>query len=281
MRLALSNIKRLLTLLRPKRPRPLQYYADWPARINDVCRCPDNASIVRHECAGKLIDGFQVMHNGLLVAVDGYYGTGITEMLKANRGCHEPQEELVFQEVISRLSDDAQMLEVGAYWAFYSMWFLKGREARNAWLIEPELDNIALGIKNFVRNGMTGSFTCAFIGEADSTSSGAPVMSVDSYCRARGIERLAILHADVQEAEIAMLEGARGMLSRKAIDYVFVSTHTEDLHRRCVSLLAGAGYRVEVSVTPAESFSYDGVAVAVRGDLAAAPLPQPSKRRDS
>src|ERR1039458_1889344 len=58
----------------------------WDKRIADVLACPDNARLQRVPNAGSIEDGFQVMHNGLHVVVNGYYGDGITRMLAANRG---------------------------------------------------------------------------------------------------------------------------------------------------------------------------------------------------
>ena len=45
---------------------------------------------------------------------DGYYGDGITRMLRKNRGAHEPQEEVVFDAVIHALPPGSVMIEAGA-----------------------------------------------------------------------------------------------------------------------------------------------------------------------
>jgi hypothetical protein len=43
---------------------------------------------------------------------------------------------------------------------------------------------------------------------------------LDSYCREKGIERLALLKCDAEGHDFAVLSGARGLLERGAIDVV-------------------------------------------------------------
>jgi hypothetical protein len=66
----------------------------------------------------------QVMHNGIRVLADGYYGEWMTRLIELCSGCHEPQEERVFHEVMARIPAVATMIELGGFWAFYSLWFL-------------------------------------------------------------------------------------------------------------------------------------------------------------
>jgi hypothetical protein len=219
------------------------------------------------------------MHNGLQVLVGGYYGNGITRMLKANKGCHEPQEEIVFDEVLKRLPEQSVMIECGAYWAFYSMWFLKARPKGRAFMIEPDPANLEVGAKNFAHNGCKGVFENAGLGEAEGRmDDGTRIVSVPSFMLAHGLERADVLHMDIQGAEFATLRGAAHLLQRRLIDYVFVSTHSEQLHEDCVSLLRGVGYLVEVTITPEKSCSVDGVIVARSPSLAGDRLPIPTEK---
>ncbi len=79
---------------------------EFEKRILRTIACPQNKYIPRVPDAGKIFDDYQLMHNGLKVQIDGYYGEYksnnrgfITDMLLRNKGVHEPQEERVFQEV--------------------------------------------------------------------------------------------------------------------------------------------------------------------------------------
>ena len=60
-----------------------------------------------------------------------------------------------------------------------------------------------------------------------------------------------------------MLEGARNVLGRKQIDYVFVSTHSQELHEQVRHFLNDLGYRVEVDADfDLETTSMDGFVFA-------------------
>ncbi|MFZ4593888.1 MAG: hypothetical protein ACOYOF_06500 [Verrucomicrobiaceae bacterium] len=255
---------------------------EWNARISDVLSSPDNARLPRVADAGKIKDGWQTMHNGLRVSVGGYYGNGITRMLKSNKGCHEPQEEIVFAEVLKRLPANPVMIECGAYWAFYSMWFLKSHPEGRAFMIEPDPANLAVGKKNFLHNGFSGHFEQAGLGEhAGIDEQIGRIVSVPSFMSSQALDRANILHMDIQGAEEVTLRGALPLLESQLLDYVFVSTHSEALHAGCVSLLTGAGYEVDASVPPAKSYSVDGVIVARAPLHDCNPLPSPSEKRSN
>jgi hypothetical protein len=250
---------------------------EWNARINDVVSSPDNARLARVPGAGSIKNGWQTMHNGLFVAVDGYYGNGITRMLKINKGCHEPQEEIVFDDVLTRLPEHPVMIECGAYWAFYSMWFLKARPKGCAFMIEPSPANLKVGMKNFAYNGYKGIFENAGLGEEEGKmDDGTRIVSVPSFMLSQGLQRVDVLHMDTQGAEFATLRGAIPLFRKCLIDYVFVSTHSEQLHTDCVTVLHDVGYRIEVSVPMRQSCSVDGVIVARSPAISGMPLTKPS-----
>ena len=245
-------------------------------------RVPDAGGIEETE-AGRV----QIMHNGLRLRTDSHYGDYNVEVIRGLRGHHEPQEEAIFHEVVGRLGPGAVMLELGAFWAYYSLWFLKAvREAR-AVLVEPVPSALEAGQRNFAINAEEGRFIHAAIGSAPAPEAAlelwkgmtvtVPTVSVDSLLAAEGIERLAILHADIQGHEVAMLHGAATALAAKRIDWVFISTHGENIHQRCMQLLRRAGYRIAAEHSPGESHSVDGLIVAAAHDRR--PLPPPSRRR--
>src|SRR3569833_2214706 len=140
---------------------------EWDARINDVIKCADNKHIPRIKNAGAIQGNFQFMHNGVKVQRDGYYGSGITRMLVKNKGVHEPQEERVFQEVLKALRANSLLVELGSYWAFYSMWFLSKIECGKTYLYEPSAENLAVGKINYQENNFKGDFNLAYIGGVD------------------------------------------------------------------------------------------------------------------
>lgn len=251
----------------------------WDKRIADVLACEDNARLNRVPNAGKIDGDFQMMHNGLQVVVNGYYGDGITRMLVANRGCHEPQEEVVFDAIVRNLPAGAVMLEAGAYWGFYSMWFCKVIPEAKVYLIEPAAENLAIGRRNFQKNGFRGDFTQAYVGvQAGRNADGVNIVSIQSFLVEKRLKRLDVLHADVQGSELEMLMGASSLFESRAIDYVFISTHTADLHMQCTKFLHDHDYRVLVSVDLEETHSFDGVLVAYNPLLTPPKFAPPAKK---
>ena len=235
----------------------------WRRKIDDVLACPDNAYIPRVPEAGQLRDGLVTMHNGLQVSALGYYGGGVLNMLVENRGVHEPQEERAFGEILRCLPTRGTMLELGAYWGFYSMWFARTVADAACFLVEPSFAALRSGKQNFRRIGRQAHFEQAYVGACDGIArDGKPVVSVDGFCRRNRIDHLTILHADIQSAEADMLAGAREMLTHKRVDYVFISTHANALHRACLDALAAYEYRILVSVDLDESYAVDGLIVA-------------------
>lgn len=241
---------------------------EWRGRIDAVVACSDNAHIPRMADAGELRDGKIVMHNGLLVGALGYYGGGILNMLVENRGVHEPQEERAFAEVLRHLPPGGAMIELGAYWGFYSMWFLKACPGGKALLVEPDAKHLLSGRQNFEMNGLTGGFEAGYAGkQAGIARDGTPMTTLDDLVRRHGIERVTILHSDIQGAELDMLEGGSETFRKRLVDHVFISTHSNELHQACLDKLRSFGFEILVSCDLEATVSYDGVIVAKRADL--------------
>jgi FkbM family methyltransferase len=244
--------------------------ASWEERIELAVRCPDNRHIPRVEGAGEVRDGWMTMHNGLVVAADSYYDPKAMELMRQNRGVHEPQEERAFGAVLPLIRPDGVMVELGAYWCFYSMWFARqvGAGARCV-CVEAEPANLEAGQGNVEQNRASNGiasrfdFVHAFAAKVDGRGEdGIERVSIPGLTRAHGLERIDLLHADVQGAERDVLEGAEAQLRTGLIRFAFVSTHTMNLHAECLRLFRRTGYHVAVDVSPRDSYSYDGVIVA-------------------
>lgn len=235
----------------------------WQQRIDDVLACPDNAAIPRVPSAGHVRDGWVVMHNGLEVGGLTYYGGGVLQMLARNKGVHEPQEERVFMEVLPHVEPGSAMLELGAYWGFYSLWFATSVPQGRSFIVEPLPLCMMAARTNFRHANRTATFERAYVGDPGSRSDdGTPFVTVDGFCARHGLSRLGILHADIQGAELEMLHGAQEMIDAAAIDYVFISTHSQPLHQGCVDWLRTHGYIIVASANLDETYSFDGLVVA-------------------
>lgn len=237
----------------------------WLERVELVRRSSDNTFIPKVPNAGRVENGCLILHNGIRVLESSYAGEGMRMLMKQNGGVHEPQEERYYQEVLKTLPEKPVMLELGAWWGFYSLWLKQVRPHARCVLIEPNASNLMYGKVNFRLNKTQGEFFQAFIDQAasDKRVEGVRVESVESLAQRFHLTHINLLHADIQGYELAMLQGASGLLNQNRIDYLFVSTHGDELHAQCVSFMKTHGYTVAVDIPPSQAFSVDGILVAV------------------
>lgn len=249
--------KFLLWHTRPERRK------SWQDRVALAVSSTDNQYIPRVPEAGKTIKGIIYMHNGIRVFRNSYAGEGMRMLMETNKGVHEPQEERYYAEVLKTLPTNPVMLELGAWWGFYSMWLKKERPAARCVLVEPNASNLIYGKKNFRLNGISAEFIQAFINKASGGRvEGVEVVSVDELMKRCGLEHLSLLHADIQGYEMEMLKGALKTLEAGKVDYFFVSTHSDELHLRCTEYLKRFDYRIAADIPPSRSFTVDGILVA-------------------
>lgn len=260
------------TFLRAAHERKM---AGWRTRIADVLACPDYALLSRVPGAGQVNGRVQIMHNGLKVAKDCYYRWRGTAMFAATGGVHEPQEERVFAEVLKFIPPGGVMIELGAYWGFYSMWFAREVARSRCLLVEPALINLDLGRENFRLNGLDGEFVRAMVGSASAHhwKRGATVC-VDDLVEQRGLDRVDILHSDIQGFEGEMLKGAARTLRARKIRFVFLSTHSPELHEHCRAELLKHDFEIIADADLRGTYSVDGVLVGqLRGEAGPGPVP--------
>ncbi len=234
---------------------------DFDGRFREILSDPINLLIDRVRDAGLVVAGEVVLHNGNRVACSGSaaYYEDFSKILVLNRGVHEPLEEYCFQQVLRDLRDEPVMIELGSYWAHYSMWLKRRRPKARAIMVEPDEHNIDVGRQNFALNGFEGEFIPAFVDHGG--------FEIDTFRAARGIAFIDIIHADIQGHEVAMLEGAKSTLAEQAAGRIFVSTHSQELHARVTQILERAQYRIDVtSDFDFQTTSFDGLVVASRQD---------------
>lgn len=252
-------------------------------RIAMAVRCRDCDPVPKVAEAGQVFDGedgqrIQVMHNGLKVVAGGYYGQWMLELIRLCRGHHESQEERLFHEVMKVMPADARMVELGAYWSYYSLWFLHGHPSRGAITIEPEPTYRAVGQANATLNGLEIMSLPGFAGATYAESlpfvcevSGGqmlPRYSVDHLLAMQDWDKLDLLHMDIQGAETEVLSSCEPLFRAGRVQWVFVSTHAHQIsgdpltHQRCLDILRRCGATIEAEHDVHESFSGDGLIVA-------------------
>lgn len=236
--------------------------SNWKKRLDTVIASPDNIFINRDKNAGLIYRGKQYMHNGLKIHLGSYYGPEYARMLEMNKGVHEPQEERVFSEVLSTIPEGSTMIEIGAFWSFYSMWFQKEIKNSRNYMIEPDSFNLGHGKRNFKLNGMNGEFLQAFVGKSSLKTDRIPTICIDDFIKEKNISFIDLLHSDIQGFEYDMLEGANAAFRENKIGYVFISTHSNEIHYKCLDFLKEQNFIIIASADIDQTYSEDGLIVA-------------------
>jgi FkbM family methyltransferase len=224
----------------------------------------------------------QVMHNGVVVEEHCYGGPWMTEVIRRLRGHHEPQEEVAFNAVVERLKADTPspvMVELGSFWAYYSLWLKTEIPGAECICVEPDPRNLEVGRRNFALNGISARFVHAAVGsphgrlmrmrtESDGAMRRTRLVTLDGLMRDERLERVDVLLSDVQGAEHDLLIGAQPLLRAGRVRFLVVSTHHHTIsgdpltHQRCRELLRDCGAHVIVEHSVLESASGDGLLVA-------------------
>jgi hypothetical protein len=156
---------------------------------------------------------------------------------------------------------------LGAYWSFYSIWFHKVIPNAVNYIIEPDSRNLYYGKRNLKLNNCKAFCFQRQIGFSNDFSSNIDTVSVDEFLEKHNIKQLSILHADIQGFEFEMLRTAHNSLLAKSIEYLFISTHSNEIHSQCISELRKYNYIINVDINMDESYSFDGLIVASVSDL--------------
>lgn len=262
-------------------------------RAEMTISCKDSDYIPKVPKAGRVVrqgtKKVQIMHNGIKVLAGGYYGDLIETIISRLRGHHEPQEEKVFYEILKRITrKNPTMIEMGSFWAYYSLWFKAYTKEGVAICCEPDPKNILVGKENMRLNGFAegGNLffhqtaagkddgkTISFQQDSDQSKTvRVDIRTADSLIKEHNIDFLDILHLDVQGVELDALKGVKGLISAKRIRFVVVSTHhyifsgDPTIHMKCEEFIVANGGHIIASHNIAESYSGDGLIVASFSD---------------
>jgi FkbM family methyltransferase len=252
--------------------------------ITTLCRDADalpkvaNAGAVVQQPDGTRV---QIMHNGIRVIAGGYYGPWMQDLITRCHGHHEPQEEVLFAEIMKHLDARATMFELGGFWSFYSIWFLTQDRRRRAFIVEPDPAHLETGRTNARLNDCEAVFIPAFVGGSaappspfTTEESGVvvlPRVSVPDLMATHAIEHLDLLHCDAQGIELAVLESCVDLAAAGRLGWIVVSTHSHHIsgdpltHQRCLAVLRRSGAHILAEHDVHESFSGDGLIIAKFG----------------
>ena len=245
--------------------------------------CRDCDSIPKVPGAGRVIDSpngpVQVMHNGSRVVAGGYYGQWMMDIIRGLAGHHEPQEECLFHHLLSHVEPGSTFVELGAFWAYYTNWYLAKVPRANAICVEPDANHLAVGRANLrlnrhealLLNACVGGQACESLEicrESDAASVQIPCLDMAALFRVIGRGRIEVLHMDAQGAELSFVRSIRDDEMTRNLRFLVVSTHHESIsgsattHEDCVEEIKRLGGAILAEHSVAESFSGDGLVVA-------------------
>jgi FkbM family methyltransferase len=266
------------TMLNSKPPVPMSAQE----RFAMTASCQDAAGIPKVRDAGLILDlgdrKVQCMHEGSLVVAGGYHGEWMSRIIGELRGHHEPQEELLFHEILKHVAENSCIVELGAFWAYYTNWYLGSVEGSTAVCVEPDTSNMSCGQLNLALNHRTATWINAAVGSggkevlikraSDGSEVMVPCLNMDEIRERAGFPVIEVLHLDVQGAELDLLRSLDNAVAAQALRFVFVSTHHASIsgspttHQDCIRELQRLGAIILEDHSVEESFSGDGLVVA-------------------
>lgn len=260
---------------------------DLERRIQLTVSCRATDGIAKVEGAGgfTVLNGIeaQIMHNGVLVVRDGYLGPWQTRVITELNGHHEPQEEVAFHAILERLSSEgtgAAMVELGAWWSYYSLWFKKRFPEATIVGIEPDLPFLETGRRNYALNGVddtlllhgvvgpTPGEVFRFVAASDGKEHEVRQYGLDELLRLADVSFFDVVLADIQGAETTFLSTNAELLRGGAVRFAVISTHdpmisgSATTHREVIDQVVDLGGHIVAEHSVSESFSGDGLVVA-------------------
>jgi FkbM family methyltransferase len=248
-------------------------------------RCNDCSSISKVAMAGKIVTEnerlVQIMHNGVKVVADGYHGSWMAHIIRSLQGHHEPQEELIFNSILRFVRHNSLMVELGSFWAYYTLWYLAEVPGARAICVEPDPNHMHIGQNNAELNGMTDriDFIDAWVGgasaanethkcestEAERTLACLNMNDIIPLCGGKIVE---LLHIDAQGVELEFINSMASAVQREQVRFAIVSTHHSSIsgsattHQDCIVAIKNLGGKILAEHNVQESFSGDGLIAA-------------------
>jgi FkbM family methyltransferase len=247
----------------------------YKERIKTTCECRDCDKLEKVDNGGMIViennDKIQYMFNGVKIYYDSYHSPWMNEIIKNLKGHHEPQEELCFYYILKLLNNDANMLELGCAWCYYSMFFRNKVVNGTNICIEPNIEKLKKGKKNVDLNNLSNfTYIHGYIGKNyiendkfvdwDGSIFNISQYNISSIIKQNNNIFLDVIHSDIQGAEVDMLNGSIDALDN--IGFFVISTH-DDCHQKCINFLNNNNFSILVQHTIEESYSADGLIISV------------------
>lgn len=185
---------------------------------------------------------------------------------------HDSEYQL-FDEVLEKISNkkNPTMVEIGCWWAFWSLCFRKKYPEGKNILIELGKRHLSIGINNFKLNQFSethywGGF---FLGDSNTyfdvesnynfpklpneyfddsligKMTGPELDFIDVYSIEK-LDKIDLLHMDIQGSELPLLEDISKnyeFLLKDKIENIVVATHSTDIHEKLSQIFLNHGFK--------------------------------------
>lgn len=176
-------------------------------------------------------------------------------------GSYESEKASLFEKTLKKGNI---VFDIGAHVGFYTLLSaeLAGKEGK-VFSFEPLMANYEYLKKHIEINNyknitpfnvaVSDKDGFAFFAKGENTSTGhltsngeikIKTIALDDWINEKRLPVPDILKIDVEGAELAVLKGAEDLL-RKNHPIIFLSTHSNDIHKKCCDFLLSLGYKLE------------------------------------
>ena len=191
----------------------------------------------------------------------------------SNISSHDGEYEM-FQEILNKVSNKENpiMIEIGCWWAFWSLCFRKKFPNGKNILVELGKRHISIGINNFKLNNFSethywGGF---FLGNSNTYSNvksnydfpklpneyfdenlmgkmtGPELEFIDIYSIEK-LDKIDLLHMDIQGSEMPLIDDLHNnykFILTEKIDNIVVATHSQTIHNNLLEILTNCGFSI-------------------------------------
>jgi len=158
--------------------------------------------------------------------------------------------QMVLNDIKNTQNTHPVMMEIGAFWAFWSLMFRDTFKHGKNILIEPIQQHLNVGLKNFQINDFDcSSYHAAFNIDTQCTLFTKNIVSFEHVWNEEKLDTLDLLHADIQGAELPLLEklDQDQYLHDNKIKMLVIATHSKIIHQKILEIFKRNHYNIKIN----------------------------------
>ena len=189
---------------------------------------------------------------------------------------HYDSEIKLLEQVLDKVENQAPtMIEVGSFWAWWSLMFRKRYGKGKSVLIEYAKTQLTCGEKNFELNKYDYISYHAGMAISHTTQKGVNDLgndiSLSQIVKENKISTVDVLHMDIQGSELEALKSMSGFLKNRTIRQIVVGTHNHlvghDIHQNVIEYLKKYKYKLVKSIKNPTEDGYIHASAPDLGDI--------------